>query len=103
MGNRVILKHKGGIYSHYAHLKGFATGIKVTNPRMKIKEGQLIGYAGRTGNAGDKQPNSEDHVHFAISTIVRPPARSPHWKNPVRYLNDGVLTNKKGDKNGKIY
>ena len=103
MGNRVILKHKGGIYSHYAHLKSFAAGIKITTPRMKIKQGHLIGYAGRTGNAGGLQPNSEDHVHFAISTYVRPPARSSHWKNPVRYLNDGVLTTKKGDKNGKIF
>lgn len=95
-GNRVILKHSGGIYTHYAHLTSFAPGIKVDNSRVKVTEGQLIGYSGRTGNAGGSQPHNEDHVHFGVSTSVRPTELSSDWKNPVRYLNECVLTTEKG-------
>lgn len=94
MGNRVILKHSDGIFTHYAHLSSFAPGIEVKNPRVEVTEGQLLGYAGRTGNVPSDQKEKEDHVHFGVSTIVRPAFQAPEWKNPVKYLNECILTTK---------
>ena len=44
----------------YAHLDGYATGLRDGVP---ITKGQLIGYVGFTGNASPKAP----HLHFAIA------------------------------------
>lgn len=93
-GNRVILKHDKGVWTHYAHLDSFAPGIKMSVPPVKVTEGQLIGYAGRTGNVPKRQLSTEDHVHFGVSTSERPVSKSPEWKNPVDYLNECVLTTK---------
>lgn len=94
-GNRVILKHEDGIFTHYAHLSRFADGIDVKTPRVKVTEGQLIGYAGRTGNVPASQKEKEDHVHFGVSIVVRPTPGSSDWKNPVKYLNECLLTTEK--------
>lgn len=92
-GNRIILEHSGGVFSHYAHLQSFAPGIA---PTVQVTEGQLIGYAGRSGNVPNSQPASEDHVHFGISTSRRPASQSEDWKNPGKYLNEGVLSRDRG-------
>lgn len=101
-GNRVIIKHepsgsiKQVVYTHYAHLKSFLPGIdpKATKvfKEVRVREGQLIGYSGATGNA-EGQPASEDHVHFGVSLSERPLQKSKDWMNPVKYLNESVLTN----------
>lgn len=70
------------------------SGIAAT---VEITEGQLIGYAGRSGNVPRTQLASEDHVHFGVSvTLVRPTSQSPAWKNPVMYLNECVLSTERG-------
>jgi murein DD-endopeptidase MepM/ murein hydrolase activator NlpD len=44
---------------YYAHLEGYAHGLKEKDP---ITRGQVIGYVGTTGNA----PRDTPHLHFAI-------------------------------------
>ena len=45
-GNIVKVKHNSIYVTAYLHLNGFAKGIK---PGAKVKQGQIIGYVGRTG------------------------------------------------------
>lgn len=45
-GNIVKIKHNGTYTTAYLHLNGFARGIK---RGVKVKQGQVIGYVGRTG------------------------------------------------------
>ncbi len=45
-GNIVKIKHSSIYTTAYLHLNGFAPGIK---PGTKVKQGQIIGYVGRTG------------------------------------------------------
>lgn len=45
-GNQIIVKHGGGLESLYAHLSGFARGLK---PGQKVTQGQVIGFVGSTG------------------------------------------------------
>lgn len=47
-GNYVKIKHNGTYSTTYMHLKGYAKGISVGK---KVKQGDLIGYVGRTGLA----------------------------------------------------
>ncbi|WP_353651674.1 M23 family metallopeptidase [Pseudoalteromonas sp. NBT06-2] len=51
------MKHKNGYQSLYAHLNGFASGIK---KGIKVKQGQVIGYLGNTGLSQGR------HLHFEI-------------------------------------
>jgi len=44
---------------HYAHLDGYAPGIAAG---VQVRQGELIGYVGSTGNASPEGP----HLHFAI-------------------------------------
>lgn len=98
-GNMVTIKHEASssikqvVYTHYAHLKSWLPGIvPVKGKVIYVKEGQLIGYSGATGNAKG-QPASEDHVHFGVSLTQLPASRSKDWMNPVKYLNESILTN----------
>jgi general stress protein 26 len=52
-GNLVLVRHKNGIETIYAHLKKIC--VKVNDP---IKAGDLIGLGGRTGRA------TTEHLHF---------------------------------------
>ena len=45
-GNIVKVKHNSIYVTAYLHLNGFAKGIKLG---AKVKQGQIIGYVGRTG------------------------------------------------------
>jgi murein DD-endopeptidase MepM/ murein hydrolase activator NlpD len=47
---------------YYAHLDGYAAGLKEGD---EVKRGQVIGYVGTTGNA----PKNTPHLHFAISKL----------------------------------
>jgi murein DD-endopeptidase MepM/ murein hydrolase activator NlpD len=54
-GNVVILTHRHDISTLYAHLRGFAKGLKVGD---KVEQGELIGYVGSTGWA------TGPHLHY---------------------------------------
>ncbi|WP_444904648.1 M23 family metallopeptidase [Microbulbifer sp. CnH-101-E] len=56
-GNYIRIAHKSGIQTIYAHLKGYAKGIKAG---MKVKQGQVIGYLGATGRVKGR------HLHYEI-------------------------------------
>jgi peptidoglycan LD-endopeptidase LytH len=48
---------------YYAHLDGYAAGIK---EGQEIRRGQVIGYVGSTGNASEDAP----HLHFSIFRLT---------------------------------
>jgi len=56
-GNCVIVQHKNNEYSMLAHLKQNSI---VVNEGETIKQGQLIGLCGNSGNS------SEPHLHFQV-------------------------------------
>lgn len=50
---------------YYAHLQGYADGLAAG---MFVKQGDVIGYVGDTGNAGA----GNFHLHFSISVVADP-------------------------------
>ena len=54
-GNMLIVRHADGWMSAYAHAQNWAV-----NKGEKVKQGQLIGYVGKTGNAEVPQ------LHFSL-------------------------------------
>ena len=56
-GNLLVLEHAHGYVSLYAHLYGFAAGIK---KGTKVKQGQFVA---RTGNTG---LSTGPHLHFGV-------------------------------------
>jgi murein DD-endopeptidase MepM/ murein hydrolase activator NlpD len=54
-GNLVVLRHSGGITTVYAHLRGFAGGIK---RGVRVAQGDVVGYVGATGWA------TGPHLHY---------------------------------------
>ena len=50
---------QGRLAYYYAHLDGYADGLK---EGMALRRGDLIGYVGSTGNASAEAP----HLHFAV-------------------------------------
>ena len=51
----VILEHRNGVQTLYAHLRGFASGLKKGD---KVDQGEIIGYVGATGWA------TGPHLHY---------------------------------------
>lgn len=56
-GKAIDLKHESSYLSRYAHLQGFAPGIR---PGASVTKGQIIGYVGSTGRS------SGPHLHFEL-------------------------------------
>ena len=56
-GRTVIISHAGGYETLYAHLNGFAKGIR---SGMKVKQGTLIAYVGTSGMS------TGPHLHFGL-------------------------------------
>lgn len=73
-GKHIIINHHNGYYTLYAHMSGFAKGIK---NGATVARGQVIGYMGHTGAA------TGTHLHFEIRV------GSPKYSavvNPYPYL-----------------
>ena len=62
-GNVVEIKHSRGYSTRYAHLKGFASGIR---PGTRVKQGEVIGYVGSTGLS------TAPHLHYEFHMGGRP-------------------------------
>ncbi len=54
-GNLVVLKHPGGFTTHYAHLSGFAAGVR---RGARVSQGDTIGFVGQSGWA------TGPHLHY---------------------------------------
>jgi len=61
-GRYTEIKHVNGFETGYGHQTRFAEGIK---PGVRVKQGQLIGYVGSTGNS------TGPHLHFEIKVNGR--------------------------------
>ncbi len=62
-GNLVEIRHANGFMTRYAHLNGFASGIRVGG---RVAQGQIIGYVGMTGLA------TGPHLHYEMHRSGRP-------------------------------
>lgn len=56
-GNLIVLQHRGKISTAYAHLSGFASGLR---QGQAISQGDLIGYVGTTGMS------TGPHLHYEV-------------------------------------
>jgi murein DD-endopeptidase MepM/ murein hydrolase activator NlpD len=62
-GNVVEIRHSRGYSSRYAHMRGFAKGIR---PGTRVRQGDLIGYVGSTGLS------TGPHLHYEFHENGRP-------------------------------
>lgn len=62
-GKTIILKHRDGYSTLYAHLNGFTRGLK---PGQRIRQGDAIGFVGMTGWA------TGPHLHYEIRINNKP-------------------------------
>ncbi len=67
-GNAVEIRHGGSITTLYAHLSGFAKGIR---GGARVRQGEPIGYVGATGYA----TGPHLHYEFKISGMHQDPMR----------------------------
>lgn len=68
-GNYVIIKHKHGFYTRYAHLQSF-----IVQRGQNVQQGQVIGYLGNTGISTG--PHLHYEVHIGADIV-----------DPAQYLN----------------
>jgi len=59
-GNLIVLRHNGGFSTYYAHLSGYARGIR---RGARVAQGDVIGYVGQTGWATGPHLHYEFRVH----------------------------------------
>ena len=62
-GKYVQLKHVNGFETAYGHMSRIADGLE---PGMPVRQGQIIGYVGSTGNS------TGNHLHYEIRVNGRP-------------------------------
>lgn len=67
-GNLVEIRHRNGITTRYAHLNGFAAGIRTGT---RVSQGTVIGFVGSTGLS------TAPHLHyeFRVNGTPRDPRR----------------------------
>ena len=66
-GNLVKIQHDSGYISYYAHLSGYARGLRVGR---RVMQKEVVGYVGHTGLA------TGSHVCFRV-------AKNGHYVNPM--------------------
>ena len=59
-GNYVSIRHANGYETAYAHLNGFARGIRAGT---RVRQGQVIAYVGTTGRSTGPHLHYEVHVN----------------------------------------
>ena len=59
-GNYIAIRHANGYETAYAHLNGFARGIRAGT---RVRQGQVIGYVGTTGRSTGPHLHYEVHVN----------------------------------------
>ncbi len=56
-GNYIRIRHRAGLETAYAHMKGFKSGLRSGS---RVKQGQIIGYVGTTGRS------TGPHLHYEV-------------------------------------
>ena len=79
-GRRIALVGPDGLETRYAHLT-----LEVYKRTMRVRRGDLIGFAGRTGNVG---PNTPTHLHFEVRIDGEPV--NPDWWLTGEGQRDGI-------------
>ena len=90
----MYIKHNSVYTTSYMHLNGFAKGIA---PGVRVRQGQVIGYVGKTGLA------TGPHLDFRVFKngapidplkVKAPPVEPVHEKNLVSYtaVKDSLMT-----------
>lgn len=72
-GRTVQVKHNGTYMTQYAHLKGYAKGIR---PGVRVRQGQVIGYVGSSGLS------TGPHLDFRVR-------ENGQWINPLKLGSGG--------------
>ena len=67
-GNLVVLRHQSGYATWYAHLSGFAKGVR---KGARVAQGEVIGYVGATGLV----TGPHLHYEFRINGVHQNPLR----------------------------
>ena len=62
-GKYIRIRHKNGYDTAYAHMNGFARGMK---KGRRVRQGQVIGFVGRTGLA------TGPHLHYEVMHYDKP-------------------------------
>lgn len=62
-GKTVLVQHKNGVQTRYAHLSSYAAGVKIGT---SVRAGRKLGETGRTGNA------TAIHLHYEILVDGKP-------------------------------
>lgn len=70
-GNQIVIKHTAGLESMYAHLSGYARGLK---KGQRVRQGQVIGFVGSTGLS------TGPHLDFRLR-------QNGTFINPARAIN----------------
>ena len=85
-GKYVRLGHANGYQTAYGHMTAFARGIE---PGVRVRQGQVIGYVGSTGNS------TGNHLHFEIKingrfvdplSVILPRDKSLNAKYEERFM-----------------
>ena len=85
-GKTIILRHAGRFTTLYAHMNGYAKGMR---SGQRVKQGQTIGYVGSTGYSTGPHLHYEfrfDGVHRNPLTYKTPKASSIDAKQKGRFL-----------------
>jgi len=69
-GNAIEIRHGGGVVTLYAHLSGFAPGVRAG---ARVSQGEPIGYVGATGYA----TGPHLHYEFKLAGMHQDPMRVP--------------------------
>src|SRR6185436_849077 len=67
-GNAIEVRHGGSVTTLYAHLSGFARGVRAGT---RVRQGEPIGYVGATGYA----TGPHLHYEFKISGLHQDPMK----------------------------
>ena len=67
-GNAVEIRHGGGTSTLYAHLSGFAKGVRAGS---RVRQGEPIGFVGSTGYA----TGPHLHYEFKVAGIHQDPMK----------------------------
>ena len=81
-GNYIRIQHANGYETAYAHLNGFARGIRAGS---RVQQGQIIGYVGTTGRS------TGPHLHYEVHLNGRPTNPMTLELPGGRTLTDGEL------------